>query len=111
MTTASRFGLRRRDALLGIGSAALLASLGCRRLDPVKPLPVIPDTAYAIDVHCHVFNARDLPIASFVLDVVLEGQPVGGLPLVPLVTLVSLIMNRSAWSPQRELRELQSGRT
>lgn len=111
MTTATRPGLHRRAALLGIGSAALLASLGCRRLDPVKPLPVIPDTAYAIDVHCHVFNARDLPIASFVLDVVLEGQPVGGLPLIPLVTLVSLIMNRSAWSPQRELRDLDSGRT
>lgn len=109
--TASQPGLHRRDALLGLGGAALLASLGCRRLDPVKPLPVIPDTAYAIDVHCHVFNARDLPIASFVLDVVLEGQPVGGLPLVPLVTLVSLIMNRSAWSPQRELRELERGRT
>lgn len=111
MTTISRPGLRRRDALLGIGSAALLASLGCRRLDPVKKLPVIPDTAFAIDVHCHVFNARDLPIASFVLDVVLEGKPLGGLPLVPLVTLVSLVMNRSAWSPQRELRELERGRT
>lgn len=111
MATAFLPGLHRRDALLGLGGAALLASLGCRRLDPVKPLPRIPDTAYAIDVHCHVFNARDLPIASFVLDVVLEGQPVGGLPLVPLVTLVSLVMNRSAWSPQRELRELERGRT
>ncbi|WP_342238120.1 amidohydrolase family protein [Inquilinus sp. OTU3971] len=111
MTAASRPGLHRRDALLGIGSAALLASLGCRRLDPVERLPVIPDTAYAIDVHCHVFNARDLPIASFVLDVVLEGKPLSGLPLVPLVTLVSLVMNRSAWSPQRELRELERGRT
>ncbi|HEY9344064.1 MAG TPA: hypothetical protein VIQ53_02080, partial [Inquilinus sp.] len=109
--TASRPGLHRRDALLGLGGAALLASLGCRRLDPVKKLPVIPDTAFAIDVHCHVFNARDLPIASFVLDVVLEGKPLGGLPLVPLVTLVSLVMNRSAWSPQRELRELERGRT
>jgi len=107
--TASQPGLHRRDALLGLGGAALLASLGCRRLDPVKPLPVIPDTAYAIDVHCHVFNARDLPVASFVLDVVLEGKPLGQLPLVPLVTLVSLVMNRSAWSPQRELRALERG--
>lgn len=109
MTMAFQPGLHRRDALLGLGGVALLASLGCRRLDPVKKLPEIPDTAYAIDVHCHVFNARDLPIASFVLDVVLEGKPLGGLPLVPLVTLVSLVMNRSAWSPQRELRALERG--
>ena len=40
-----------------------------------------------------------------------KDKPLGGLPLVPLVTLVSLVMNRSAWSPQRELRELERGRT
>jgi predicted TIM-barrel fold metal-dependent hydrolase len=109
MTMASLPRLHRRDALLGIGGAALLASLGCRRLDPVKPLPVIPDTAYAIDVHCHVFNARDLPVASFVLDVVLEGKPLGNLPLVPLVTLVSLVMDLSTWSPSKELRAIERG--
>lgn len=107
--TAFGPGLRRRDALLGISSAAVLASLGCRRLDPVEKLPVIPATAYAIDVHCHVFNARDLPVASFVLDVVLEGKPIGNLPLVPLVTLVALVMDLSSWPPSKELRALERG--
>ena len=44
-------------------------------------------TSGSIDVHCHVFNARDVPIRKFVELVYLEKYPGGSLPVSPVKTI------------------------
>src|SRR5207302_756183 len=89
-----------------------LASVGGCRDDPepIPPAPNVGSQATGIDIHAHVFNARDIPISGFVTQVVLEGRPLGQLALGPLAVLLSLIMDESAWTPEREAAGLESGR-
>jgi hypothetical protein len=48
-------------------------------------------TPGSVDVHCHVFNAHDVPVRRFVELVYLEKYP-GGSLLDPLVDLIEFIM-------------------
>ena len=63
----------------------------------------------AIDIHCHIFNAQDLPIAGFVLDVVLSGMPPLQVPLMPLVWLLTLVMGGEAITARDEARQIREG--
>jgi predicted TIM-barrel fold metal-dependent hydrolase len=66
-------------------------------------------TARGIDVHCHAFNARDLPIAGFVLHVVLEADPFADEQFGALVTFIALLLDSSARGADAELAALEQG--
>jgi len=65
------------------------------------PTPPVPRPSAYIDVHCHIFNARDVPTYSFVEDVFLENEVlrVVGAPFVLLLTQIAA---RSAPTYQQE---------
>ena len=64
---AQEHGLRRRAVLRSLAAAGFAAGCASPGGGPGSPS--------AIDVHCHVFNARDLPISGFVDHVILhDGQ-------------------------------------
>jgi predicted TIM-barrel fold metal-dependent hydrolase len=67
----------------------------------------MPDPLNSIDVHCHIFNGRDLPIDKFLRNVVLVNYPsiVGDL-LEPLIFLLTEIMQKSAPKFDAELKVL-----
>jgi predicted TIM-barrel fold metal-dependent hydrolase len=58
--------------------------------------------ASAIDVHCHIFNARDIPIRNFVMMVAFEKYPLLNI-LDPLVILLSFVMDSFAPTAAQEL--------
>jgi len=99
----------RRALLQLLAGSAVLGATGCAELPPPPDQPAIRPDSTAIDVHCHVFNARDLPIVGFVLDVVLEGKPLAQLALGPLVTTIALILDSSSWTAEDELAALKGG--
>ena len=67
-------------------------------------------SATGIDVHCHVFNARDLPVPGFILHVLLEEyQGVLDLPLGPFVTMLALIVDLGSRGADAEIAALQEG--
>jgi len=104
--------ISRRAWLTHSTVSAALVGLGARCGHGPGPLPeppLVEAQSTGIDVHSHVFNARDIPIAGFVTQVVLEGQPLGQLALGPLAVLLSLIMDQSAWPPDREQQGLADG--
>ena len=61
----------------------------------------------AIDVHCHVFNAKDIPIRKFVEDIYLDPTVVLSV-LDPVVALLSYIMDGEAPTAAAELAALAS---
>ena len=73
------------------------------------PVPVILSDATGIDVHCHVFNSRDLPIPGFILHVVLEREHLVGAALGPLVTFLALMIQFGSRGSDSEIEALQSG--
>jgi len=62
-----------RRQLLGAGSL-ILASCGTVGRAVGTPPPKTPKI---IDVHCHVFNSKDVPAAEFILNVVAREEEVG----------------------------------
>ncbi len=95
----------RRDLL----RLAVLAAAGCSTTAPPSVIPPIPLTAQGIDVHCHAFNARDLPIAGFVLHVVLEADPFADEQFGALVTFIALLLDSSARDADMEIAALHNG--
>jgi predicted TIM-barrel fold metal-dependent hydrolase len=61
----------------------------------------------AVDVHCHVFNAQDVPVRQFIELVYLEKYP-GGSLLNPLIDLLELIMRFGAPTARQEADELKA---
>jgi predicted TIM-barrel fold metal-dependent hydrolase len=96
----------RRSCLRKLAALGALPLLnGCNRAAPgaSRGQPAsqgAPPSAY-IDVHCHIFNARDVPTYSFVEDVFLENEVLRGLG-TPLVLLITQIAARTAPTYQRE---------
>lgn len=90
-----------------LADAVILSPAGCVRPDH-PTTPVIGTAATGIDVHCHVFNARDLPIPGFVLHVALENDPAANVQLGALVTFISLLLDHSAESADQEVASLGS---
>src|ERR1700710_2821340 len=102
-------GWNRRDLLRAASSVVLLSTAGCCSPGHVPPPPKVGGGATGIDIHCHVFNARDIPIAGFVADVVLQGVPLAGIALQPLIVLIAMTMDACTWTPQKELDEIRRG--
>ena len=123
MPDARRLGPTRRDmvrfpvlaaarAALGLSPLALpgLGLTRCAREQPPDPIRPIAASATGIDVHCHVFNAHDLPIPGFVVHVVLEGDPLAPLLLEPFIAYVALLMDAGTRTPDEEIAALGNGR-
>ena len=96
-----------RRWFLRVSAGSLVCStLGCTvtKEPPASPAGAltIPPLLPTIDVHCHIFNARDLPIRSFVRLIVFEGKPIG-VGLDPLVTFLSFIMDQNSPTATDEL--------
>lgn len=87
-------------------SGVVLAS--CDETHP-RPQPKILPSAVGIDVHCHAFNGRDLPVAGFVLHVVLEKNPLADLQLGSLVTFLALLIDLGTRGTDSEIMHLQNG--
>ena len=49
-----------------------------------------------VDIHCHMFNASDLPIRGFVKYVALHGDPVSG-PLADLADWMTRWTSGGCW--------------
>ncbi len=98
---------RRLLRLATLATANALADAGCVRPDH-PTTPVIGTTATGIDVHCHVFNARDLPIPGFVVHVALENDPLANVQLGALITFISLLLDHAAEGADQELASLDS---
>lgn len=66
----------RRELMKVVASAATLLSLpaGCRQ-STKKPVVHPPSTWSAIDAHCHIFNAKDVPAVRFIKVVMLHVYP------------------------------------
>lgn len=65
--------MRRREFLHGSTVSLALFGSGCSRTDPGPIDPV--GKQLIIDMHCHVFNASDLPAARFLRQVVIRDFP------------------------------------
>ena len=100
--------ISRRLLLAGASAAVPMSLVSSCAPAVAPPLPV--DTASTgIDVHCHVFNARDLPIPGFVLHVVLERYQAADVALGPLVTFLSLLVDLGARGADAEIASLDDG--
>ena len=114
--------LTRRRLLALIASAwALPALAGCApqlgdRLRRTGPADL---SAGAIDAHCHVFNASDLPVGQFMRRVVLSDyEDTVSLPAVPdpeeslsgvLADFITRLLSRSALTAREEAEAIQRG--
>jgi len=77
----------------------------------VSPLvgPKSTGSIPTIDIHCHVFNARDLPIPGFVTDVYLNDLPQAiEFPAGTVIWFISQLMDAAAESAQDEAKDLES---
>ena len=108
-TSSATTGWGRRELLVAASSVALTSLAGCCSTKPLPPAPIVTAQATGIDIHCHVFNARDIPITGFVTDVALEGVPVAPQLLRPLIVLLALMMDACAWNAQREVDAIGRG--
>ena len=90
--------VHRRGFLDGVAGVALLASwsaliAGCAaRVEEALPLaaPAPPRAVAAplVDVHCHIFNACDIPIEGFTDEVLLRDSPAKQIPQLDLLKYV-----------------------
>ena len=91
----------RRGFLGGAASATLAACTGS------EPAPVAVGTRRRwLDVHCHVFNAYDVPLYEFISHTRLDGT--AGEVAGPLLAIVAAGLQHDAPSPADELRTLRS---
>jgi hypothetical protein len=97
-----------RRWFLRVSAGSLVCStLGCTvtKEPPASPAGAlaIPPLLPTIDVHCHIFNARDLPIRSFVRLIVFEGKPIGVAPIRCSRKRTTHCWETSASPPRRTL--------
>jgi len=104
--------MQRRQALSALAGLVAASALG--RV-AAQMRPVLPGTRRdssgsipTIDVHCHVFNARDLPIPGFVTDVYLNSLPKAvQIPAGTVIWFISQLMDAGTISAQDEARGLE----
>ncbi len=96
---------------LGLRALALpgLALTSCAPGQPPEPVSPVAASATGIDVHCHVFNAHDLPIPGFVVHVVLEADPLAPLQVGPLVAFIALLIDAGTPTSDAEIADLRNG--
>ncbi|MCC2689459.1 MAG: hypothetical protein K0S21_2262 [Rhizobiaceae bacterium] len=95
---------RRRHLMQGGLAAGLSLATGVGRAaaQPARAAPII-------DIHAHVFNARDVPVVGFLQQVILRdahAAPDPGLVSTATLKLLKFILLAGAPSPAEELAEL-----
>ncbi len=95
---------------MGAGSAAGAFAEDIR---PVESCEALVEASYAAaDVHCHIYNARDLPITGFVTQVVMSTWPSWERWFAQgAIWIVAHFMDAAAIDAKGELREIQQGHT
>ena len=104
--------MQRRQALItmaGLVAAAPLRRVAAQtRLVPPLASPRSSASIPTIDIHCHVFNSRDLPIPGFVTDVYLNSLPKAAqIPAGTVIWFVSQLMDTVAVSAPEEASDLE----
>ena len=97
--------ISRRRLLSGGTSCAFLPLAACGELEAIFS----PSPQGAVDIHCHIFNGRDLPVTGFLRQVVIRepDEPVRrDLLTESFLKLIALILLSGTPSPQAELRQL-----
>ena len=100
--------MERRSFLAGMAGASL-ASLVPNRGMAAGILPATTgmlDAIRGVDAHCHIFNASDLPITSFVVEVLLKQDPDS--PLKKLGHRALRILQKRAPNAREEMKWLAS---
>jgi predicted TIM-barrel fold metal-dependent hydrolase len=101
---------RRRDVLIAAASIALAGLSSCRAPQLFPSAPSLGEAQpTGIDIHCHVFNARDLPIVGFVVTVAMEDKPIASRFLKPLIVMLALLMDSCAWPADKEAKAISQG--
>jgi predicted TIM-barrel fold metal-dependent hydrolase len=97
------------STLAGIVMASAFGRVAAQtRLDAPLELSNSSGSIPTIDVHCHVFNARDLPIPGFVTDVYLNDVPKPmEIPPGTVIWFVAQLMDVAAISAPDEARDLE----
>src|ERR1700751_5326494 len=93
--------MQRRQAVSALASLLAAAAFGnaCAQTAPLRKA-LVPDRTVGgstIDIHCHVFNARDLPIPGFVTDLYLNELPkIAEVPAGATIWFLSYVMDAAA---------------
>ena len=100
---------RRNFLTSGAAGAALLASACGQRL-PSIAVPV-PDRA--IDIHAHIFNAKDVPLIGFLTQIYMRpaDAPVETSEIEGLLKLIKFILTGGTLTAQEELAEMNRQKT
>ncbi len=97
--------LTRREVLQRLTALAATSTLaGCPW--PISPFPPPPPAA-EIDIHCHIFNVRDLPAYAFILDVAVNTPQLKPMA-APIAKLMVEIVRDCAPDAAEELLVLQA---
>ena len=104
--------MQRRKAVLTLAGMVTASAVGrvAAQTRLVSPLVASKSAASipTIDIHCHVFNARDLPIPGFVTDVYLNDLPKGiQFPAGTVIWFLSQLMDVAAESAPDEAKDLE----
>ena len=96
----------RRGFLTGGAAVALLTSACGQRL-PAIAVPV-PDRA--IDIHAHIFNAKDVPLIGFLTQIYMRpaDAPVEASEIEGLLKLIKFILTGRTLTAQEELDEMNN---
>src|ERR1700759_4024704 len=92
--------LDRRDLMALAGASALS---GCA-VDRLKPEPLPVTVSGFVDVHCHIFNAADVPAAAFVVNV--AAREYGFEDYKYLIAFFVALLASGAPTPQQEAQKL-----
>jgi hypothetical protein len=71
--TPARVSACTRREFLGVASAIAASAAACRVAPARPPSTNAPVLDVVVDVHCHVFNAADLPLTGFLAHYALSG--------------------------------------
>src|SRR5882757_9934367 len=105
--------MQRRKAVLTLAGMVAASAVGrvAAQTRLVSPLAASKSAGSipTIDIHCHVFNARDLPIPGFVTDVYLNDLPKGiQFPAGTVIWFLSQLMDAAAESAPDEAKDLET---
>ena len=104
--------MQRRHAVSALGGLVAASVLGRVAAQAQLLSPLAASDSHGsiptIDIHCHVFNARDLPIPGFVTDVYLNDLPKAiEIPAGTVIWFISQLMDVAAISAKDEAEDLE----
>ena len=69
--------MERRSFLAGMAGVSLASLVPSKGIAAgIQPATIgMLDAIRGVDAHCHIFNASDLPVTSFVVEVLLKQDP------------------------------------